>query len=58
MKEKEVWKEVSELINKLDPIPLSASHGSLKELLAFLRVKIVYTVFDLEATRRELRGRQ
>ena len=54
MKESEVQYVVEELIRKFDHVRSPSKRSwTLKELLDFLRVRIVYNVFDLEATRRE-----
>ncbi len=58
MKESEVRYEVTELIGLLDPTFLITKRQSLKGLFQLLRTMIVYSRFDLEATRRELKGKK
>lgn len=59
MKKAEVRKEVIGLIGLLDdPKHPFVESCSLKSLFDYLRTMIKYSRFDLEATRRELKGKK
>jgi len=59
MKESDVKFQVEELIILLDGNKCRFKKSeTVKELFTLLRTIIKYTMFDLEATRRELRGKK
>ena len=53
----QVKTKVEELIGIVDRTKPVKTTSSLEDLFAYLRTKIVYTLFDLEATRRESNGK-
>ena len=56
MTSEKIKSEVVGLIELFDgPAPIGAGYKDLDEMLQYLRVKIKYVLFDVEATRRESR---
>ncbi len=55
MLKQEIHKRVKELVELAGGT--SKEHGTLKDDLDYLRVCIKYHMFDLEASKRELRNR-
>ncbi len=55
MTNEQIESEIEDLIELFDnPLPKGKKYKSKEEMFHYLRVKIKYTLFDLEATRREL----
>ncbi len=58
MTDKKIKSEVVGLIELFDgPAPIGVGYKDLDEMLQYLRVKIKYALFDIEATRRESRAK-